>query len=90
MSESYTCPVCGFNQLTEPAYSPTTGLGSYDICPSCGFEYGVSDDDDGISQEQWRSDWIAKGMSWSSQFPQPENWNPKQQVKSLNIDKEGE
>ena len=54
----HTCPVCGFPKLKE---TPRThdGGGSYEICPSCGFQFGVSDDDRGFSYEQWRERWQA-------------------------------
>lgn len=56
----YTCPVCGFNGLDEPPYSPD-GHGLFEICPSCGFQFGVTDDDLGISFREWRESWVAAG-----------------------------
>jgi len=32
---------------------------SYEICPSCGFQFGVSDDDQGYEYEQWREMWLS-------------------------------
>jgi hypothetical protein len=80
----HTCPVCGFTGLEEPPRSPTTGGGSYEICASCGFEFGVTDDDQGYSYEAWRARWIANGMRWSSvgQSP-PEDWNPGDALRKL-------
>ena len=48
----FTCPVCGYPELEEPPRSPRTGGGSYEICPSCGFQFGVTDDDKGVSYEE--------------------------------------
>lgn len=79
----YTCPVCGFPDLDDPPRSPVTGGGSYEICPSCGFQFGVHDDDRDISYESWRSQWIADGMPWRDATDIPEDWNPHQQFKTL-------
>jgi hypothetical protein len=77
---TYTCPICGYPGLRELPRGETTG-GSYEICPSCGFQFGVSDDDRGISDEQWRQGWIDAGMPWRSVGrEQPPNWNPLEQI----------
>jgi hypothetical protein len=77
----YTCPVCGYPELGEPPRSPSGG-GSYEICPSCGFEFGVSDDDLGFSYDEWRQRWIALGMPWESSEvrPPPAGWDPLRQL----------
>jgi hypothetical protein len=67
----------------EPPRSPAGG-GSYEICPSCGFEFGVTDDDLGYSYEQWRADWIGRGMPWSGSAREaPAGWDPASQLASL-------
>jgi len=83
-AERFTCPVCGFPALYEPPRSPKTDGGSYEICPSCGFQFGVSDDDGGYSYRAWREEWIQAGMPWRSvgQKPPP-TWNPVQQLEGL-------
>jgi hypothetical protein len=82
---TYTCPVCGFNDLDEPPYSPE-GRGLFEICPSCGFQFGVTDDDLGISFEEWRKSWIAKGMPWNSKGrAAPSGWNPTEQLHKLEL-----
>lgn len=79
----YTCPVCGFNGLAEPPYSPD-GHGLFEICPSCGFQFGVTDHDLGISFREWRKSWVAKGMPWSSKGSgAPPRWNPQEQLQKL-------
>lgn len=79
---TYSCPVCGFAKLKEPARSASGGP-SYEICPACGFQFGVSDDDDEISYEEWRADWVERGMEWSSVgIAQPKTWE-KQKRKLL-------
>jgi hypothetical protein len=80
---SFTCPVCGYPDLTELPRSDTTG-GSYEICPSCGFQFGVSDESSGFTYEQWRKAWIAQGTPWRSVgIPRPRNWNPSEQLKRI-------
>jgi hypothetical protein len=81
----HLCPVCGFRGLTEAPRSRSSG-GSYEICPSCGFEFGVSDDDLGHTYENWRKAWLAKGMKWYSRGQkQPAEWNPSQQVAAIGL-----
>jgi hypothetical protein len=82
INETYLCPVCGYDQLCEPPRSETGG-GSYEICPSCGFEFGVSDDDRGFTYEAWRAEWVRRGMPWNGQGAPPVNWNPAEQVKRV-------
>jgi hypothetical protein len=79
----YMCPICGFDGLQEPPRS-SSGGGSYEICPSCGFQFGVSDDDEGRTYEGWRADWFRRGTPWSSvgQTP-PLGWNPAEQLKRI-------
>jgi hypothetical protein len=78
----HQCPICGFPSLTEPPRGKSGG-GSYEICPSCGFQFGVSDDDAGVGYVEWRSKWRKGGMKWSSKQPRPENWNPEGQLKTF-------
>ena len=82
---SFTCPVCGYPELQESPRSPRTGGGSYEICPSCGFQFGVTDDDEGIGYEEWRTRWIEKGMPWDSAGIEepPPHWDPQEQLKRV-------
>jgi hypothetical protein len=78
-----TCPVCGYPELQEPPRAPAGG-GSYEICPSCGFQFGVDDDDKGLTFEEARERWIAGGMKWtSSGRTEPKGWDAKSQVEAL-------
>lgn len=86
------CPVCGF-ELEEPAWKD--GSPSYNICPSCGVEFGYGDFGVTISErkkrhEQLRKEWIKNGMKYKhfdDEFdPQPSNWNPIQQLKNIGIE----
>lgn len=78
-----TCPVCGYPKLQEPPRSPSGG-GSYEICPSCGFQFGVDDDDKGITYLQWRKAWVEAGMTWYSKgHRKPQDWNAAIQLKAV-------
>jgi hypothetical protein len=79
---NYTCPVCGYPKLKELPRSLTAG-GSYEICPSCGFQFGVSDDDLGFTYERWRENWRKGGMKWSSHQKRPRSWNPEAQLATI-------
>src|SRR5262249_625618 len=78
-----TCPVCGYPGLLEPPRSASGGA-SYEICPSCGFQFGVSDDDEGFTYAHWRALWKKRGSLWSSEgIAPPPGWNPKSQLARL-------
>lgn len=80
---SHTCPVCAYPKLKEAPRSPSDG-GSLEICPACGFQFGVSDDDDGISYDEWREDWLERGMEWSSiGIKKPNEWDPEKALTAL-------
>lgn len=79
---NHQCPVCGYPKLAEPP-RPKTGGGSYEICPSCGFQFGVSDDDQGFTYEAWRAKWRRAGMPWSSQQERPRGWDAAAQLATL-------
>ncbi len=72
------CPVCEQAVLTEPARTPKSGGGSYEICPCCGFQHGVDDDDKGISYAKARTAWRKAGSKWTSKTqPPPKDWASK-------------
>lgn len=85
MLATYRCPACGYDGLDEPPRSLVTGGGSYEICPSCGFEFGVTDDDLGCSYDTWRARWIERGTPWESAAirPAPDGWDPTEQLRAL-------
>ena len=80
---NHVCPVCGYPDLAEPPRR-RGGRGSYEVCPSCGFQFGVSDDDARLTYEQWRALWKKRGLAWSSRRePPPAGWNAERQLASL-------
>jgi hypothetical protein len=68
------CPVCGFG---EP-------FSDWEICPSCGTEFGY--DDCTVSHEQLRKRWMEAGANWwSSAIQSPVGWNPIAQLIAAEI-----
>ena len=83
---AFVCPVCGYPQLAEPPRSASGG-GSHEICPSCSFQFGVSDDDLGFTYDAWRQKWILSGMPWDKGSIQPPaGWDPIEQLSHIGID----
>lgn len=81
--QSFTCPVCGYPSLTEPVWTDGGGA-SFEICPSCGFQFGVSDVDEGYSYGEWRQLWVEGGMKWNSPgVNPPDGWVPDEQLRSV-------
>ena len=78
----FTCPVCGYPELYDEP-QPSFGGGSYEICASCGFQFGVSDEDEGLTFEEWRSSWVGRGSPWSSANAKPHDWDPAAQLAQL-------
>ena len=82
-SKKNPCPVCAYPGLAEPARSKSGG-GSYEICPSCGFQFGVDDDDKGITFAHWKKTWLAGGANWSSKgIAKPKGWDGAKQCAAL-------
>ena len=82
-STTNVCPVCGFDKLVESPRNRTGGA-SFEICSCCGFQFGVTDDDQGISYDDHRQQWIANGMAWTSTGKKPaKGWNPQTQLGNL-------
>jgi hypothetical protein len=81
---NWTCPVCGYPGLTSPPVDED-GDGLFEFCPSCGFQFGVTDDDKGYTYESWRDRWVAEGMPWWARNiePPPPGWDPAQQLRNL-------
>jgi hypothetical protein len=83
MTGNYTCSVCGYPSLKEPPHD-LHGSASFEICPSCGYQFGYDDDARGISHENWRRKWISSGSKWwSPGGPAPDDWDPAAQLAKL-------
>ena len=82
-SGQFTCPVCGFDKLSTPAYD-SLGNASFEICPSCGTEFGY--DDARKSHEGLRRSWIASGAHWQSRSANaPPGWNATEQLRAAGL-----
>lgn len=86
---TYRCPVCGFRGLAEPPWNGDSG--SFEICPSCGVQFGYSDAAGGDldrrleAYRSLRARWIDGGMQWhfgAIESP-PEAWDPAEQLRRL-------
>ena len=78
----HICPVCGYTGLEEAASSK--GVGSGELCPSCGFDFAGPVDEARFSE--WREKWVQDGMPWFSGqagAPAPADWDPAAQLKAL-------
>lgn len=65
------CLVCGYGMDDPPR--------DYNICPSCGTEYGVNDVNSTYSE--LRKAWLKTGPTWwSTTDPRPEGWSPSRQL----------
>lgn len=74
---TYICPVCGYDELTQPPKN-------FSICDSCGTEF-ESDDFD-RSYAELRHDWISRHMPWFSKSTlPPRNWSPYRQLVAANF-----
>jgi len=68
------CTVCGYEMEEGPR--------DYNICPSCGTEFGIHDVNSSI--ENLRKVWLASGPKWhSAVVPQPQNWDPQMALAGL-------
>lgn len=79
---AHTCPVCGYPKLKDEPRTESTG-GSFELCPSCGFQFGVTDDDAGFTYASWREKWRGEGMLWSSRSRRPKGWDPVAQLETV-------
>jgi hypothetical protein len=78
----YKCPVCGYPDLPEPPLDM-----SYEICPSCGTEFGYTDfaiseaERTRIRQQLFVRWWRGGRPAWHANWMrQPREWNPRKQV----------
>jgi hypothetical protein len=81
----YQCPVCGYPDLDEQPWVGDSA--SFEICPSCGTQFGYSDAAPGGEVERiqlhrrLREVWSAAGYHWhfAHQGPPPD-WDPVVQL----------
>ncbi len=79
-----TCRVCGYTDAIFFPWGKDGKTPSFEICDCCGYQFGKTDDDEGITFEQYRTRWIAGGMVWDKGRSEPPlNWNPVMQLENL-------
>lgn len=85
IDDTYLCPVCGYEGLTEPPWSDDSP--SDEICPSCGTHFGYDDAAGGSAARRGavhrmlRRQWVDAGCSWfSSSTRSPTGWDPLAQL----------
>jgi hypothetical protein len=65
------CPVCGYEMEEGPR--------NFNICPSCGTEFGLHDLNSSIND--LREAWVANGAHWHSHvIAAPTDWKPLEQL----------
>jgi len=70
-----TCPICAYPDLDEDG----THLG--EICPCCGMEFGLDDED--VSHRELRDRWLKAGAPWFSDATEPPSgWNAVHQLRA--------
>lgn len=88
----FVCPVCGYPDLENQPHDAEGGA-SDEICPSCGIQFGYSDEPmacggPDLPPEEiyrlWRQKWIAEGMIWDKgRSKPPPNWDPQEQLRKI-------
>ena len=74
---TYSCPVCGYDKLRQPAEDHT-------ICRCCGIQFGY--DDSVVSHSQLRQEWIEKGGKWwSRRESPPPGWTAEGQLRAAGL-----
>lgn len=87
--KEFVCPVCGWPHLTEPVRDER-GIPSYEICPSCGYQFGIDDREFGLDYDIWRDAWIRSGRPWWSESTlMPMTWDPFNQIPDHRINSRG-
>lgn len=79
------CPICGYPNLDHPARDPDTKVPSFDICPSCGCEFGYHDATP-HAEERYRRNWVQQGAPWFKPELKPLEWNLEDQLAQIGID----
>jgi hypothetical protein len=80
----YTCPVCGYPDLEEPAWNISTGNPSFEICPCCGCEFGY-EDATSIGKKRYLQKWVRSGTNWFKPDLKPANWDLREQLTRVGI-----
>lgn len=70
--QNHTCPICGYDGLTENPGSSPRFWGSQEICSCCGWQFGYNNP---AQIEQYRAEWVEAGANWFLPEKRPTHWN---------------
>jgi hypothetical protein len=78
------CAVCGLQGVRTFDFQIHGPITSEDICPACGYEFGGNSFMEGLTFDEYRAAWIARGFPWWSEYQKPpSDWNPQQNLDDL-------
>jgi hypothetical protein len=80
------CPVCGFEFPPGSRAAYDSDGGSFDICPCCGFQYGVTDGIRHETHDSWREKWVRAGAEIRHPSEASAGWSAADQLKNIGID----
>ena len=87
----YFCPICGFKGLENtPEGLTKCFLGSHEICPCCGVQFGYHISP-GVSGgvknriRELRQKWIDKGAQFHFEEDKPKDWNLEKQLANIGV-----
>lgn len=104
--QHFTCPVCGYKGLEQkpypnmpdisetrglkPPYGDLWGMGTYEVCSCCGFEFGADDEgldpEDNHSFESYLKYWFEdENAQWMMPEERPKNWDLIKQLEEAGI-----
>ena len=85
--QTYTCPICGYDGIREELGSVPDKWGTFEICPSCGWEFGYDNPAEII---QYRHLWLVNGAKWFDPKAKPKKWDVKEQLARIGLSLEDE
>lgn len=75
------CRVCGF-LYDSPPWGDDGLTPSFEICPSCGVEFGYEDATP-AAVRKYRAAWVAGGMKWHDRKGPAAGWDPAAQMANI-------
>ena len=76
-------------ERSKSAVQRSFGGASYEVCSSCGFEFGFDDHPgagEGVSFDEYRKHWVATGcVWWFTQHPPPPSWDGREQLRQAGL-----
>lgn len=79
----HICPICGCDELKEPAWLGDGFGASFEICPCCGTEFGYQDCKPEGKKKQYEQ-WMARKYEWHFPQDKPKDWDLDKQLKNIN------